>query len=62
MGKELKLSAKDYSDAATTFLVGYVVFQLPGTVLLKTIGPQWQFGGAMLMVGKSFWQKAHEPY
>jgi fucose permease len=50
MSKELKLSAKDYSNAANIFLVGYVVFQLPGTVLLKKIGPPWQFATAILMV------------
>ncbi|KAH8812947.1 major facilitator superfamily domain-containing protein [Xylogone sp. PMI_703] len=51
MEEELSLSPEDYSNAATTFLVGYIAFQLPGTVLLKSIGPQWQFGGAMLLWG-----------
>ena len=50
MEDELHLSAKDYSNAATTFLVGYILFQLPGTLLLKIIGPNWQFGGAMMTV------------
>lgn len=31
-------------------LVGYIVFQLPGTVLLKQIGPAKQFAGAMVIV------------
>lgn len=60
MVAELHLSAKDYANAGTTFLVGYVVFQLPGTLLLKVIGPNWQFGGAMLLVGTL--TEAHLPH
>lgn len=50
MSEELHLTPKQFSNAATTFLIGYIAFQLPGTVLLRAIGPNWQFGGAMLMV------------
>ncbi|KUJ07763.1 MFS general substrate transporter [Mollisia scopiformis] len=51
LDEQLKLSAKDYSNAANMFLVGYVVFQLPGTLLIKKIGPPIQFGIAMFMWG-----------
>ena len=50
MDKELELSAQDYSNAATAFLVGYIIFQLPGTLLLKKIGAPLQFGGALILV------------
>ncbi|KAI0602374.1 putative pantothenate transporter [Biscogniauxia sp. FL1348] len=48
---ELKLSPGDYSNAATVFLVAYVVFQLPGTLLVKKLRAPFQFGGAMLTWG-----------
>ncbi|KAH8597715.1 major facilitator superfamily domain-containing protein [Bisporella sp. PMI_857] len=51
MAEELRLSPSSYSNAATIFLVGYISMQLPGTLLIKIIGPNWQFGGAMLMWG-----------
>ena len=50
MSDELNLSPKDYSNAATMFLVGYVVLQLPGTLLIKKIRPPVQFAGAMMLV------------
>jgi fucose permease len=50
MNKELNLSAQDYSNAANTFLVGYIVFQLPGTLLVRKIGPPNQFALAMILV------------
>lgn len=50
LDEDLNLTAKDYSNAANMFLIGYIVFQLPGTLLVKKIGPPLQFGGAMFMV------------
>ena len=50
MSEELRLSPRAYSNAANMFLVGYVLFQLPGTLLIKRIGPSRQFGGAMILV------------
>ena len=35
------------------FLVGYVVFQLPGTLLIKKIRAPVQFWGAMILVWKT---------
>jgi hypothetical protein len=32
------------------FLVSYIVFQLPGTLLIKKIHAPLQFGGAMMLV------------
>ncbi|CAK7224657.1 hypothetical protein SBRCBS47491_005624 [Sporothrix bragantina] len=51
MQLELGLSAQAYSNAATMFLVSYVVFQLPGTLLVRRIGAPWQFFGAMVLWG-----------
>ncbi|KAH9905139.1 putative pantothenate transporter [Xylariomycetidae sp. FL2044] len=48
---ELGLSDDDYSNVASLFYVGYLVFQLPGTLLLRMIGPPTQFAGAMLAWG-----------
>ncbi|KAJ5984538.1 hypothetical protein N7481_006637 [Penicillium waksmanii] len=51
LSDELKLSPRDYSDAATVLLVAYIVFQLPGTLLIKQIGSARQFSGAMIIWG-----------
>ncbi|KAL9617618.1 MAG: hypothetical protein Q9160_007584 [Pyrenula sp. 1 TL-2023] len=51
MSEELHLSAKDYSNLAIMITVGELLFQLPGTILLKKIGPSYQFGGAMVVWG-----------
>ncbi|KAI0479429.1 MFS general substrate transporter [Xylariaceae sp. FL0804] len=51
LSDELQLSAKDYSNAASFFLIGYIVFQLPGTVMIKQIRAPVQFAGAMLLWG-----------
>ncbi|CAM1506002.1 Fc.00g116390.m01.CDS01 [Cosmosporella sp. VM-42] len=51
LSDELNLSPRDYANAATIFLVAYVVFQLPGTLLIKLIGPSRQFGAAMILWG-----------
>ncbi|CAI7650264.1 unnamed protein product [Penicillium manginii] len=50
LSDELKLSPRDYSNAATILLVAYIVLQLPGTLLLKQIGSARQFAGAMITV------------
>ena len=50
MTMELHLSAKECSNAVTTILVRYIVFQLPRMLLLRVIGPNWQLDGAMLLV------------
>lgn len=50
MSKELHLSAKDYSNLAIMITVGELLFQLPGTMLLKKIGPSYQVSGDMLPV------------
>lgn len=51
MDRDLKLTPKMYSNAASIFLVGYLVFQLPGTLLVRKIGPPLQFGLAMIAWG-----------
>ncbi|KAL7620497.1 hypothetical protein AAE478_009492 [Parahypoxylon ruwenzoriense] len=48
LSEELSLTPGVYSNAATLFLVATVVFQLPGTLLIKRIHPNRQFSGAML--------------
>ncbi|CAJ2512058.1 Uu.00g076830.m01.CDS01 [Anthostomella pinea] len=49
--EELHLTPQDYSNAATIFLVAYVIFQLPGTLLIKKIRAPIQFSGAMIVWG-----------
>ncbi|KAI1383860.1 putative pantothenate transporter [Hypoxylon trugodes] len=51
LSDELKLSPGDYSNAGTVFLVATIIFQLPGTLLIKKIQPNRQFSGAMLTWG-----------
>ncbi|KAG0647885.1 putative transporter [Hyphodiscus hymeniophilus] len=45
---DLKISPQQYSNVANMYLVGYIVFQLPGTILVRKLGPPLQFGCAML--------------
>lgn len=54
LSEELRISPQGYSNAATILLVGYIIFQLPGTLLIKQIGPARQFAGAMMTVRKPF--------
>lgn len=42
MDKDLRLTAQMYSNVSSIFLVGYILFQLPGTLLLRKIGPPRQ--------------------
>ncbi|CAK7207189.1 hypothetical protein SEUCBS139899_009997 [Sporothrix eucalyptigena] len=51
MQLELGLSAQAYSNAATMFLISYIVFQLPGTLFVRLIGPPYQFFAAMVLWG-----------
>ncbi|XXH02448.1 hypothetical protein Hte_008824 [Hypoxylon texense] len=51
LSEELNLSPSDYSNAATVFLVATIIFQLPGTLLIKRIHPNRQFSGAMITWG-----------
>jgi len=51
MTEELELSPQDYSNAANMFLVGYIFWQLPGTLLVRKIGPPRQFAAAMVAWG-----------
>ncbi|KAI2469786.1 putative pantothenate transporter [Annulohypoxylon bovei var. microspora] len=51
LSEEMKLSPGDYSNAATVFLVATIIFQLPGTLLIKKIHPNRQFSGAMIVWG-----------
>ncbi|KAL5089021.1 hypothetical protein Trisim1_006164 [Trichoderma cf. simile WF8] len=49
--EDLHLTPQDYSNASSMFLVSYVVFQLPGTLLIKKIRAPVQFCGAMILWG-----------
>ncbi|KAI1079059.1 putative pantothenate transporter [Whalleya microplaca] len=49
--EDLSLTPGDFSNAATTFLVANLIFQLPGTLLIKELHPNRQFAGAMMMWG-----------
>jgi len=50
MEEELRLTEQDYSNAANMFLVGYIAFQLPGTLLVRKLGAPNQFAMAMILV------------
>lgn len=39
---DLGLTPDMYSSVASIFIVGYLIFQLPGTLLLRQIGPALQ--------------------
>lgn len=41
MDEDLDLSPKEYSNVASIFYVGYLVFQLPGVLLVRKIGPPY---------------------
>ncbi|KAI0882301.1 putative pantothenate transporter [Annulohypoxylon maeteangense] len=51
LSQEMNLSPGDYSNAATVFLAATIIFQLPGTLLIKKIHPNRQFSGAMIVWG-----------
>ncbi|KAH8899811.1 MFS general substrate transporter [Thozetella sp. PMI_491] len=51
MDDELQLTPGMFSNIGSMFLVGYIIGQLPGTLLLRILGPQYQFAGAMLSWG-----------
>ncbi|KAH8882144.1 putative pantothenate transporter [Thozetella sp. PMI_491] len=51
MEVDLNMTAGMYSNVASIFLVGYLLGQLPGTLLLRKIGPPYQFAGAMVSWG-----------
>lgn len=42
LGEEMNLSARQYSDLSIMITVGYILFQLPGTLLIKKLGPNYQ--------------------
>jgi fucose permease len=42
MDKELHLTPKQYSNVGSIFFVGYIVLQLPATLLVRKIGPPLQ--------------------
>lgn len=42
LDEDLSLTPDMYSNVASIFIVGYLVFQLPGTLLLRQIGPPLQ--------------------
>ncbi|KAK5094686.1 hypothetical protein LTR70_003924 [Exophiala xenobiotica] len=51
MDEDLDLSPKEYSNVASIFYVGYLVFQLPGVLLVRKTGPPYLFGSAMIIWG-----------
>ncbi|RYP46677.1 hypothetical protein DL768_007149 [Monosporascus sp. mg162] len=48
LDEDLNLTPDMYANVAAIFYVGYLIFQLPGTLLLRKIGPANQFAGAMI--------------
>ena len=42
MNKDMSISEGTYSLIASMLLIGYVVFQIPGTLLIRKFGPAYQ--------------------
>lgn len=55
--EDLRLTGKQYSNLASMFLAGNIIFQMPGTLLMRIVRPQWQFGVAVVMVSLQTWSK-----
>ncbi|KUL83815.1 hypothetical protein ZTR_06622 [Talaromyces verruculosus] len=51
LAEDLSLTPKQFANLNSFFLVGNVVGQLPGSLLLRKLGPQRQFSGALLAWG-----------
>ncbi|KAF3934705.1 hypothetical protein ABW20_dc0105747 [Dactylellina cionopaga] len=49
--KELHLDANQYADAAQLFYVGYVIFMIPGNIILRNVEPYLIFGFAIVSFG-----------
>ncbi|KFY85767.1 hypothetical protein V500_08136 [Pseudogymnoascus sp. VKM F-4518 (FW-2643)] len=48
MNKDLKITPQQYSNCVSLFYLGYIVFELPGTIFLRKISPPIQLGVAMM--------------
>lgn len=48
MTKELEMTSQQYSNCVAFFYIGYIVFQLPATIFIRKIQPQYQLGIAMI--------------
>ncbi|KAL6796270.1 major facilitator superfamily domain-containing protein [Trichoderma sp. SZMC 28013] len=51
LAQDLAITPKMFANTNSLFLVGSVVGQLPATLLLRKLGPQRQFAGALLAWG-----------
>ena len=51
MSSHLKLTPAMLSTCASTFYVGYILFQLPGDIFLRVITPPVQLGLALMIWG-----------
>ncbi|KAH8705207.1 putative pantothenate transporter [Talaromyces proteolyticus] len=51
MKQALNLSPNEYANSVAFFYIGYIVFQLPGNLLLRKITPPMQLSGALIVWG-----------
>ncbi|PVH92544.1 MFS general substrate transporter [Periconia macrospinosa] len=51
LAADLSLTPHMFANVNSLFIIGYVVGQLPATLLLRHLGPQRQFAGAMIAWG-----------
>lgn len=51
MDKDLSLTPARYANIITAFIVGYLLFQPAGTMMLRKITPPIQLGVAMIAWG-----------
>lgn len=48
MDTELRITSKQLSQCVAFFYIGYIVFQLPGNIFIRAIGPTNQLAFAMM--------------
>ncbi|KAK3987285.1 putative transporter [Cladorrhinum sp. PSN332] len=51
MGKELQLNAGQISNCIAFFYIGFLVFQIPGSILVRVLTPPIQLGLALMIWG-----------
>ncbi len=51
MSKDLGITSAQLSNCVAFFYIGFVLFQLPGSLFVRLITPPIQMGGALVVWG-----------
>lgn len=51
MTDQLRLTAAELSYCVAFFYIGFLIFQLPGSILVRVLTPPIQLGAALLIWG-----------